>query len=342
MRNFAYRRAADLAGALKTASGAPGGPPTSAPMQFLAGGTTLLDLMKLDVMRPSTLVDVNGLESAYSQVSWSEHELSLGAFARMSTVSDDPVIQLRCPVLTQSLQLAASPQLRNMASLAGNLLQRTRCNYFRDTSYAECNKRLPGSGCAALTGCNRKLAVLGVSKSCIAHYPGDFAQALVALDAVAQIESPRGSRSVRVEDLHCLPKNTPHIETVLRADELITQFSIPLSTWHRRSLYLKIRDRQSYEFALVGVAVALDLEDGSVRAARIALGGVATKPWRAHEAEAVLVGNRLDERLAQEAAETAFAPAVTHGHNDFKPQLARRAVVRALLECAALQIAGLP
>jgi len=337
MRNFAYHRATKLSEALQAATTDFRAPPTSAPVQFLAGGTTLIDLMKLDVMQPSNLIDVNDLQQDYSQIQWTERELSLGAFARMSSVIEDATVKRTCPVITQSLELAASGQLRNMASLAGNVLQRTRCNYFRDKSYHQCNKRAPGSGCAALKGFTRKLAVLGVSDDCIAHYPGDFAQALVALDATAHMVSPRGRRSVPVEDLHCVPGDTPHIETILAADELITHFIIPMQGWYWRSMYLKIRDRQSYEFALVSVAVALELENGSVRSARIALGAVATKPWRARQAETVLVGNHLDEDRATAAAEMAFSGAITHGDNDFKPALGRRALVRALLECAHME-----
>jgi xanthine dehydrogenase YagS FAD-binding subunit len=224
-----------------------------------------------------------------------------------------------------------------MATLAGNVLQRTRCNYFRDPSWRACNKRDPGSGCAALQGVNRKHAVLGTSAHCIATYPGDFAQALVALDAVVDVLGPDGERTLRVEELHRPPGDTPHVETVLAPGELITGFAVPAGPW-RRSLYLKIRDRESYEFALASAAVALDLAgDGAVRAARIALGGVATTPWRAREAEALLVGRPLTEASATEAAEAAFAGAVTHRGNAYKPELGRRTLVRALLAAARLE-----
>jgi xanthine dehydrogenase YagS FAD-binding subunit len=337
MRPFVYRRLGDVR-ALDSAGFEPAAEaPTLAPTQFMAGGTTLLDLMKLDVMQPATVVDINDLEREYGDIIADGQSLRLGALARMSTVCEHPLVQADYPVLAQSLQLAASQQLRNMASLGGTLLQRTRCNYFRDPSYRECNKRDPGSGCAALQGRNRKLAVLGVSDHCIAHYPGDFAQALVALDATAEILNRNGrSRSLPIEELHRLPGDTPHIETVLAPGDLITTLVIPAHPCTRRSLYLKIRDRQSYEFALASAAVALDLRDGQVHEARIALGGVATKPWRARSSEALLKGHPPTEERARFAADEAFRQAVTHGDNDFKPELGRRTLVRALLQCAAL------
>jgi xanthine dehydrogenase YagS FAD-binding subunit len=336
MRPFAYRRF-DEPPSPTADCGPPGDPAILASTQFLAGGTTLLDLMKLDVMRPSSLVDINELEHVYGGIHSDGQTLRLGALARMSTVSEHPLVRSEYPVIAQSLQLAASQQLRNMASLAGNVLQRTRCNYFRDPSYTECNKRNPGSGCAALQGCNRKHAILGVSDHCIAHYPGDFAQALVALDATVEIRNGERLRSLAFEDLHRLPGETPHIETLLMQGDLITAFVIPAHPCNRRSLYLKVRDRQSYEFALASAAVALDINEGRIREARIALGGVATKPWRAREAEALLAGHRLDENRALAAATEAFRNAITHGENDFKPELGRRTLVRALLQCVTLE-----
>jgi xanthine dehydrogenase YagS FAD-binding subunit len=224
--------------------------------------------------------------------------------------------------------------------LAGNILQRTRCNYFRDTSWHACNKRSPGSGCAAITGVNRRLAVLGVSEHCIAHYPGDFAVALVALGAEIDLIAPGGGRrTLPLADLHRSWGDTPHIETNLAPGELIAAIRVPAGPWTRRSLYRKVRDRESYDFALASAAVALDLApDGAVREVRIGLGGLASKPWRAHEAEAVLRGQRLDEANATRAAEAAFAGAVTREGNAFKPELGRRTVVRALLEAAALEV----
>lgn len=337
MRPFVYRRAASLADAVRAAAGR-GVPPTMAAAQYLAGGTTLLDLMKLDVMRPEVLVDINRLDPAGTRIERRADGLRLGAFVTMAAAAEHAEIRRNYPVVAQSLALAASPQLRNMATLGGNVLQRTRCNYFRDPSWGACNKRAPGTGCAALDGVNRKHAVLGVSDHCIAAYPGDFAQALVALDAAVEIIGPGGARIIRFEELHRLPGDTPHVETVLTPGELITGFRLPIAPWIRRSLYLKVRDRQSYEFALASAAVALDLADGRVREARIALGGVATKPWRARAAETALAGQVLDETSARRAAAAAFAGTRTHGDNDYKPELGRRTLVRALLEAAQLSI----
>src|SRR5579884_459919 len=339
MRPFTYRRAGSLAGAMQEIGAPPmAAPPTAAPVQYLAGGTTLLDLMKLDVMRPQVLVHINDLDPGYRRIEAAGDRLQLGALATMAQTADHPLIRRDYPVIAQSLELAASPQLRNMATLGGNVLQRTRCNYFRDTSWTACNKRNPGSGCAALDGVNRKHAVLGVSERCIAAYPGDFAQALVALDALVEIVGPAGPRVLRFEELHRPPGETPHVETVLAPGDLIVRFAVPRAPWIRRSSYLKIRDRESYEFALASAAVVLDMADGIVRDARIALGGVATKPWRAREAEAALRGQPLNENTARAAADAAFAAAQPRGENSYKPELGRRTVVRALLQTAALSI----
>ncbi len=336
MRPFSYDRAHDLASAIEAAS-AQVEAQSRAPIQFLAGGTNLLDLMKIDVMRPERLVDINPLEDSLSEIVADGDGLRLGGLARMSTVAHHPHIEKNYPVLSQSLKLAASAQLRNMASLAGNVLQRTRCSYFRDVSWGACNKREPGSGCAAIEGVNRKHAVLGTSPHCIATYPGDFAQALVALDAMVEIAGPKGERRIPIHELHRLPGDTPHIENTLAAGEIITAFQIPPKAWAKRSLYLKVRDRESYEFAIASAAVALDLADGVVRDVRIALGGVATIPWRAAAAEEVLRGKPLTEGLAQSAAEAAFKTAQTYGENDFKPELGRNTLVRALLDAAKLE-----
>jgi xanthine dehydrogenase YagS FAD-binding subunit len=257
---------------------------------------------------------------------------------RMSDAADHPDIRAQFPAVAQSLQLAASAQLRNMASLGGNVLQRTRCTYFRDTSYGNCNKRRPGSGCAAMDGVNRSHAVLGASEHCIASYPGDFAQALIALDAQVEISGPRGTHEMLFAELHREPGDTPHIETVLKPGEMITAFQIPAAPFTRRSLYLKVRDRESYEFALASAAVALDLEGGRIRQARIALGGVATVPWRATEAESHLTGKTLDEQTAMSGATLAFASASPREHNAFKIELGKRTLVRALMQAASLEI----
>jgi xanthine dehydrogenase YagS FAD-binding subunit len=337
MRPFTYTRIDEVAKAV-SATGSDRQPPLTSKAQFLAGGTTILDLMKLDVMRPQTLVDISGLERQHGRIEAVARGLHLGALVRMGEAADNPGINRDYPVIAQSLRLAASQQIRNMATLGGNVLQRTRCPYFRDASYKACNKREPGSGCAALEGVNRKHAVLGVSDRCIASYPGDFAQALIALGATVEIASSRGTRHMPFEELHRLPGDTPHVETALAAGDLITGFMVPAGPWTRRSLYLKIRDRESYEFALASAAVALDLHQGVVREARISLGGVATKPWRAHEAEALLKGKGLDENVAAAAAEAAFATAKTHADNGYKPELGRRTVVRALLQAAKLEV----
>jgi xanthine dehydrogenase YagS FAD-binding subunit len=337
MRPFVYQRAADAASAVQAlaAAGAGNIPLTEAAIQPLAGGTTLIDLMKLDVMRPGTLVDINPLAAGWSAVNLDGGNLRLGALARMSDVAANPDVRRRYPIIADALRLAASQQLRNMATLGGNVLQRTRCSYFRDVSYGNCNKRNPGSGCAALEGFNRTHAVLGTSEQCIATYPGDFAQALIALDATVEITGGPGVRSIPFTQLHKPPGNTPQIETTLAPGELISGFSIP-GRWPR-SVYLKARDRQSYEFALASAAVALDVQDGTVRDARVALGGVATIPWRAREAEVLIKEQKFDEGLAQRAAELAFAGARTRAHNAFKIALGKRVVARALHQAAAME-----
>lgn len=338
MRPFAYARARDAAEASRMGGDALQMTAAASKHHFLAGGTTLLDLAKLDVLRPETVVDINPLAERYGAVAADRQGLTLGALARMADTAEHRAVLADYPVIAQSLQLAASQQIRNMATLGGNVLQRTRCPYFRDVSWKACNKRVPGSGCAAIGGINRRLAVLGVSDACIASYPGDFAQALTALDAVVELTGADGARTLPFEQLHRLPGSTPHIETELKPGELITAFRVPAGPWTRRSLYLKVRDRASYEFAAASAAVALDIQGGEVRTARIALGGVATKPWRAREAEALLVGRRLDEASAATAAQAAFAGAVTHEDNAFKPELGRRTLVRALLQAAAMRV----
>jgi xanthine dehydrogenase YagS FAD-binding subunit len=329
MRPFVYDRSRDAAFAVQAGAG---GDATA----FLAGGTTLLDLMKLDVMQPERVVDINPLQQQLGQIAVSERAVRLGGLVRMAQAADHPVIRRDFPVVAQSLELAASPQLRNMASLAGNVLQRTRCPYFRDVSYTNCNKRAPGSGCAALDGINRQHAVLGASDACIAAYPGDFAQALIALDATVEIMGPEGTHTIPFAALHRMPEGTPQVEAMLGPGELITAFEIPRAPWMRRSLYLKIRDRASYEFALASAAVALDLDGARVREARIALGGVATVPWRAREAEAAIRGKLLDEATAERAAELAFGGARTREHNAYKVELGRRTLVRALRQAVEI------
>ncbi|RNF30271.1 FAD-binding molybdopterin dehydrogenase [Massilia aurea] len=331
MRTFAHIRPPSLAEAALAARDA------TVPSAFLAGGTTLLDLMKLGVLQPQRLIDLGGLRAQFGQVRSDPGALRLGAFARMAEVAAHPEVKAGYPVIAQSLALAASAQLRNMASLGGNVLQRTRCPYFRDPSWSACNRRTPGSGCAALEGANRGHAVLGASQACVATYPGDFAQALVALEASVAIAGPRGSRTIPFAALHLRPGATPHLETGLRPGEIIVEFIVPARPWARRSLYLKIRDRQSYEFALASAAVALDLADGVVRDVRIALGGVASVPWRAQAAEDALRGLRLDAAAAQVAARAAFAGAVPRAHNGFKIALGQATLVRALMQLASME-----
>lgn len=338
MRPIIYQTATDAASALQAlaVTTSANNSLTDASVQPLAGGTTLLDLMKLDVMRPEVLVDINPLSSAWSAVNLDGGNLKLGALARMSDVAANPEIQRNYPVIADSLKLAASPQLRNMASLGGNVLQRTRCSYFRDVSYGACNKRNPGSGCAAMEGLNRTHAILGTSDQCIATYPGDFAQALIALDAMVEITGKSGVRNVPFAELHKAPGSSPQIETSLSPGELISAFLIQ-NRWPR-STYLKVRDRQSYEFALSSAAIALEVQDGTVRDARIALGGVATIPWRAREAEALIKGQKFDDELVAKAAEAAFEGAAARKHNEFKIALGKRVVSRALHQAAMMEI----
>jgi xanthine dehydrogenase YagS FAD-binding subunit len=346
MLPFTFERAVSPALASRAlAAGATGSAVQGrAPAELLAGGTTLLDLMKLEVMAPAHVVDAAALRQTHSAIEATPEGLRLGAFATMAEAAAHPGIVKTYPVLSQSLLLAASAQLRNMATLGGNVLQRTRCTYFRDVSWAACNKRNPGSGCAALDGTNRLHAVLGTSDQCIASYPGDWAQGMLALDAGVEILGTRGPRRMSFADLHRQPGTTPNIETSLEPGDVITAFTVPSGPWTRRSLYLKVRDRQSYEFALASAAIALDLDGGGapgasvVREARIALGGVATAPWRAREAEALLIGKVLDETSATLAARAAYAGARPRQHNAYKVALGQATLVRALLQAAAMEI----
>ena len=340
MRPFVYEKPASVSAAVKSASrfAADGLPPTQASAQFIAGGTNLADYMKLGVARPERLLDLNGLsEPVLRRIRVDADGIRFGALVRMSDAAGNSEIRHHYPVIADSLKLAASGQLRNMASLAGNILQRTRCEYFRETSWP-CNKRERGSGCAAMDGINRQHAVLGTSNACIATYHGDFAQALIALDAVVEVQGPDGARKIPFAKLHRLPKDTPDVETSLASDEVITAIEVPAGAWTRRSLYLKIRDRESYAFALASAAVALDMDGSKVSEARIALGGVATVPWRAKAAEEALRGKTLDEKSAQAAAEAAFQDARPREHNAFKIDLGKRTLVRALIETRDMKV----
>jgi xanthine dehydrogenase YagS FAD-binding subunit len=319
MQPFTYVRVNDESGAL-----AAGG---NGEARYIAGGTTLIDLMKLEVMKPSVLVDINTLPLA--NIEPIGDGVRIGAMAKNSDVANHPLIASRYPALAEALLSGASPQLRNMASVGGNLLQRTRCSYFRDGA-APCNKREPGSGCAAWGGYNRMHAVLGGSEHCIAAHPSDMCVALVALDAVVRTRGPHGEREIPIRDFHIVPKDRPELETVLEHGELVTHVDLPATGFAARSRYLKVRDRASYAFALASAAVALDIAQGTIREARIALGGVATKPWRSLEAERALAGHRPSRALFQAAADAAMRGAVPREHNGFKIELAKRVIVRAL------------
>jgi xanthine dehydrogenase YagS FAD-binding subunit len=332
VRPFSYKQPKSVEEAIQAAALSAGQPPVLAPAQFIAGGTNMSDYMKLGVMEPEILVDLNRLrDPGLRTITVDAGGIRFGALVRMAEAEEHPQIKADYPLLAEALKLAASGQIRNMASLAGNVLQRTRCEYFRETSWA-CNKRKPGSGCAAMEGVNRQHAVLGVSEKCIAIYHGDFAQALIALDAKVDIAGPAGKRTIAFANLHRQPGDTPQIETTLKAGEVITAIQVPAGPHTRRSHYLKIRDRQSYAFALAAAAVALDLDGTTVRDVRIALGGIATIPWRASAAETILRGKRLDEAAAMEAAEAALAGAAPRKFNAYKIPLAKQTLVRALIE----------
>lgn len=339
MRPFTLSFASDAQAAVQAAAqGAGSASEGQAAVQYLAGGTTLVDLMKLDVMRPAQLIDITRIAAPQLHaIQITPQALTIGALATMRQVADHSGVRRDYPVVAQSLQLAASQQLRNMARVGGNVLQRTRCAYFRDTSWP-CNKRTPGAGCSALDGENRWHAVLGASEQCIASYPGDWATALIALDATVQITGSGGARSLPFAQLHRPPGNTPHIETTLAPGDLITGFVIPSAAYTRRSLYLKVRDRESYEFALASAAVALELDGVTVRQVRIGLGGPVAVPWRAREAEALLTGQPLNEATATAAARAAFASAQGRTHNAFRIPLGQQTLVRALLQARTMEL----
>ena len=325
MRPFAYARAETEAAAIRAVSA--GGLGT----RFLAGGTTLYDLMKLGAEAPERLVDINALPGLASFDTGGRRELVFGAGARMSDVAADPRLVAGYPVLSEALWKAASQQLRNMASLGGNLLQRTRCAYFRGGEPFACNKRAPGSGCAARDGIDRAHAVLGGSEACIATYPGDWAVALIALDAVVDVAGPNGARTIPMDALHREPGTTPEVETSLARDEMILRIRVPATQLGRASTYHKIRDRESYAFALASAAVALRMEGEVVREARVALGGLATRPWRARDAERGLVGQRLTAEAARAAGDAALRGARPGHHNAFRIELGARTVADALM-----------
>ena len=331
MQPVSYARATDVTSAIATVSA----DPLSA---FLAGGTTEIDLLRQNVVRPMRLVDINRLPLTQIE-DLPGGGLRIGALARMRDVAEAPPVVQRYPVISQALELGASAQLRNMASMGGNLLQRVRCSYFRDTG-SPCNKRQPGTGCSALEGVNRGHAVLGTSDHCIATHPSDLAVALVALDAVVHTDGPSGQRAIAIDDFFPLPGDTPELEHPLEHGELVVAIEVPPTPVARTSSYLKARDRESYEFALASVAAAIRVDGGTVAEVRLALGGVATKPWRARRAERALLGEPADRASFARAASEELSQATPRPMNAFKVELARRAMVRALGTTAAMGGSG--
>lgn len=325
MIGFQYSRASDVADAVNQMAASPGA-------KFVAGGTNLVDLMKMGVERPAKLIDVTKIPLDKVEDT-AGGGLRIGALVRNSDLAYHANVERRYPVLSSALLAGASQQLRNMASVGGNLLQRTRCAYFYDIA-TPCNKREPGSGCSAVGGLNRMNAILGTSDACIAVHPSDMCVALAVLEAKVRVTGPRGERDIPFEDFHRLPGDTPHRDTNLGPDELITSIELPPHGFATNYTYLKIRDRLSYAFALVSVAVGLELDGGNIRQARFALGGVAHKPWRNTQAEAALRGKAANETVFAQAADLVLREARGFGHNTFKLDLARRAIMRALSQAA--------
>jgi xanthine dehydrogenase YagS FAD-binding subunit len=325
MINFQYSRAADVADAVRQIAADPAA-------KFIAGGTNLIDLMKEDVERPSRLIDISRLPLGSVEAT-ADGGVRIGALVPNSDLAYQPLIAERYPMLASAILAGASAQLRNMASTGGNLLQRTRCAYFYDTA-TPCNKREPGSGCSALKGLNRMHAILGTSESCIATHPSDMYVALAALDAKVHVAGPGGGRVIALADFHRLPGTTPERDTNLRADEIVTAVELPAAGFAKNYTYLKIRDRLSYAFALVSVAAALELDGDTVKEARLALGGVAHKPWRDLNVEAALRGQTAGRAAFAHAAEQVVRDAKGFAHNAFKIDLARRAIIRALTQAS--------
>jgi xanthine dehydrogenase YagS FAD-binding subunit len=302
--------------------------------KFLGGGTNLVDLMKYNVEHPTTLIDVTHLDLV--QITTTNGTTLIGAGVRNSDLANHDTIRTSYPLLSQALLSGASPQLRNMATTGGNLLQRTRCYYFMDTTFPACNKRNPGSGCAAIKGFNRVHAILGANNAgdekvaCIATNPSDMSVALAALNATIHVTGPKGKRTIAITDFHRLPGTTPQLDTNLQPDELITGVELPSPKFAKHFYYLKVRDRQSYAFALVSVAAGLEMNSNTIQSAGLALGGVALKPWRSPEAEKFLVGTVASADAFRKAADLALAGAKTYEHNAFKVELAKQSIVRAL------------
>jgi len=326
MDAISYERAADIAAAVRAAQ-QPG-------TVFIGGGTNLLDLMKGGVERPARLVDITHISGLDDVATLPGGGIRIGALVRNSDAANHALVREQYPLLSQAFLSGASAQLRNMATVGGNLLQRTRCAYFYDTAFSQCNKRLPGSGCAALEGHNRMHAILGASSQCVAVNPSDMSVALAALDAVVRVSGPAGERSIPFAEFHRLPGDRPDLDTTLRPGELITAVDLPPPLFSAHSHYLKVRDRASYAFALVSVAAALQMDGERVQTARIALGGVAHKPWRASAAEQMLNGQPLTQATLTRAAAAALSDARPLVGNRFKVQLAQRAIVRAVNEAA--------
>ena len=327
MHAFDFMRPGDAEAAIRVAAQTKTAQ-QGADVRFLAGGTTLLDLMKLNVETPARLVDINRLPFAKVEAT-PDGGLRIGATVRNSDLAYHPTVRRDYLVLSEAILAGASAQLRNMATTAGNLLQRTRCMYFRDTAMP-CNKREPGTGCPAIGGSNRTLAVLGTSESCIATNPSDMNVALAALEATVHVQGTKGTRAVPIGEFHLLPGQTPERETVLEPGDLVTHVTLPPPVAGSKQLYLKLRDRASYEFALASAAVVLTLASGRVTRARVALGGVGTKPWRSPEAEAALVGQPAEAASFRRAAEAALRDARPQSENAFKIELAKRCLAHAL------------
>ena len=327
MRIFALNHTTDPAQAVATASKAKTAQ-QGAEIRFIGGGTTLIDLMKLNVEQPQTLIDINRLPLDKIEA-LPDGGLTIGAVARNSDLAFHPLVRKNYAVLSEAILSGATAQLRNMATTAGNLLQRTRCMYFRDTA-RPCNKREPGSGCGAINGMNRGLAILGTSEHCIATNPSDMNVAMAALEATVHVRGAQGERKIPIADFHLLPGNTPQRETVLEPGDLITHVTLPPPAPGNRSLYLKLRDRASYEFALASAAVVITAANGKIARARIALGGVGTKPWRSTEAEAELTDQPANEATFRKAADAALRGAKPQSQNAFKVELAKRCLVHAL------------
>jgi xanthine dehydrogenase YagS FAD-binding subunit len=320
MNPFNYQRATATDEAVHAAS--------TRGTKFLGGGTNLVDLMRYNVEHPTTLIDVTHID--FSQITTTGNTTTIGAGVRNSDLANHETIRTNYPLLSQALLSGASPQLRNMATTGGNLLQRTRCYYFMDTAFPACNKRTPGSGCAAIKGVNRNHAILGASSECIATNPSDMSVALAALSATVHVTGPKGKRTIAIADFHRLPGTTPQLDTNLQPDELITAVELPAPKFAKHSYYLKVRDRHSYAFALVSVAAGLEMNGNTIKSAGLALGGVAHKPWLSLEAEKSLVGATPGPDAFKKAANLAVAGAKPYEQNAFKVELAKQSIVRAL------------